>query len=512
MDASKLTPIYLEEVMPGDMFHININAIARTAVPIVPVMDNWVMTLFAFYTPNRILWEHWEEFMGQQANPGDSIDYLIPQIVSPAGGWSQGTLADWFGLPTEGQTTTGMTISTSALPFRMYNKIWNDWFRDQNIQDSAPEHVDDGPDPEGSYAVLARCKRPDYFTGGLPFVQKGPAVTIPIGTTAPLQSTGIAIAFDDPGHNRTGSTLMFTSGSNAINWSNSMTGAGAANFGPAGNPMPSLEVNLADVAGVAVNTMRTAVATQQLLERDARGGTRYVENIFAHYGVRPPDFRLDRPEYIGGGTIPVNMNAIPQTSATDVTGSTTPQGNLAASGYMNGSSGFTYSATEHGYITVLAVVTADLTYSQGIRRHWNRRTRYDFPFPEFANLGEQAILNKEIYSVGSATGGISDADQDMQPFAYIPRYDECRWFPSQITGLFRPYEPGNLAYWHSSEQFGSLPTLNEDWIQDQTNNVITRNFAGGDDTHNQQFLLDALFTGKVARPLPVYAVPGLTRF
>jgi len=390
--------------------------------------------------------------------------------------------------------------------------IWNEWFRDQNLSDSAPESIDNGPDTHAEYAVLTRAKRPDYFAGALPFTQKGTPVTIPLGTTAPLISTGVAVAFDNPGHERTGSTLTFTTNDNEVTWSNAIPGNGPANFGPAGTPMPSLEVNLSEAASASVNVMRTAIATQQFLERDARGGTRYVESIYSHYGVRPPDFRLDRPEYIGGGEIKVNINAIPQTSATDIEGSTTPQGNLAATGYLSGKSGFTYAATEHGYIMVIACVTADLTYSQGIRRHHSRRTRYDYPTPEFAHLGEQAILNKEIYSVGSADGGLDPDDQDMDVFGYIPRYDECRWYPSQLTGLFRPYVTGNIAYWHSAEEFGSLPELNHTFISDQTRTTIERNFAAGALTGNQQFLCDFLFTGRVARPLPTHAVPGLTRF
>lgn len=512
MNASVLVPVFLEEVMPGDMFKVRMDMAARTAVPIVPILDNWRVKVEFFFTPNRIVWDNWEKFMGAQTNPGDSIDYLIPQMECPQGGWAPGELGDYFGLGVQGQIVGTDFQSVSALPFRMYNKIYNDWYRDQNLQDSRVVDTDDGPDLPGNYTLLPRGKPHDYFAGALPFVQKGPAVTIPLGTTAPLQSTGVAIAFDTPAHDRTGSSLTFTTGSNAVTWSNSNPGNGPANFGPAGTPMPSLEVNLSEAASAQVNLMRTAVATQQYLERDARGGTRYVESIFSHYGVRPPDFRLDRPEYLGGGMIPVNINAIPQTSATDIEGSTTPQGNLAATGYASGTNGFSYAATEHGYIMGLASVQADLTYSQGLRRHWSRRTRLEFPFPEFAHLGEQAILNKEIYAVGSATGGITEGDQDMEAFGYIPRFDECRYFPSQITGLFRPTTVGNIAYWHTSEQFDELPLLNETFITDKSQAVMFRNFSAGELTENQQFLCDFLFTGRVARPLPAHAVPGLNRF
>lgn len=511
--ASILVPIFCEEVMPGDMFNISMQAAIRTAVPIVPVLDNWKMDFHAFYTPNRIVWSNWEKFMGAQQNPGDSISYLIPQVASPAGGWAVATIGDYLGLGTVGQITPGATQNVSALPFRMINLIWNDWFRDQNLQNSVAENLGDGPDNASDYGVWSRQKRHDFITQSLPFVQKGTAVTIPLGTTAPIISTGVSVAFDNPTNTRTGTTLLLTSGVNTPTWSNTTAAAtGGATFGASGTTVTSLQVNLAAAASAQVNVMRTAVVTQQLLERDARGGTRYCETVFAHWGVRPPDFRLDRPEYIGGGSLPIQTAAIPQTSATGLTGATTPQGNLAATGFGEGRVGFSYSASEHGYIIMFASVRADLSYSQGLRKHWSRRTRYDFPFPEFANLGEQATLNKEVYAVGSATGGVSAGDQDMQAFGYVPRFDECRHFPSQITGLFRPTTASNISYWHSSELFGSLPVLNGSFITDKTASVLNRNFAGGAATNNQQFLCDFLFTGRVARPLPAYAVPGLTRF
>lgn len=509
MGASRLVPIYCEPVMPGDMFNIQARCVARTAIPIVPILDNWKMDIFFFYTPNRILWENWEKFMGAQDNPGDSISFLIPQVESDTGGWPIGSIGDYMGYGTVGQIDPANFQSASALPMRAHNKIYNDWFRDENLIGILPENTGDGPDNWGDYGLVRRNKRFNYFTGALPFLQKGPAVSIPLGTTAPLVSTGLAVSFDNPGHNRTGSNLMFTASSALVDWSNSIPGAGPANFGPAGTPMPSLEVNLTAAASAQVNLMRTAVATQQLLERDARGGTRYVETIFAHWGVRPLDYRLDRPEYIGGGQIDVTINAIPQTSETTVD---SPQGNLAATGFINGKSGFSYAATEHGYIIGYACVTADLRYSQGLPRHLSYRTRYDFPFPEFANLGEQAILNKEIFAIGSLTGGLGAADQDNQVFGYIPRYDECRHFPSKIGGLFRPTAANNLAYWHTSEQFATLPALNPTFITDTSDTTMYRNFAAGALTEDQQFLCDFAFTGRVARPLPTHAVPGLKRF
>lgn len=511
--ASYLVPIFLEEVHPGDLFNVKMSCACRTQTPIVPVMDNWKMDVFFFYDANRNLWENWEKFMGAQDNPGDSISFLIPQVVSPASGWANSTIWDYFGLPGVNQVAGGMTISVSALPGRMYNRVWNQWFRDQNLQNSLSEQTGNGPDSQALYALSERGKRFDYFTQALPSPQKGTAPVIPLGTTAPIVSTGVSLALDNPAFTRTGTGLLLTTGTNVPTWSNSTAAAsGAANFGAAGTTITSMQVNLTAAAGAQLNVIRTAVATQQLLERDARGGTRYNETIFAHWGVRTLDFRLDRPEYIGGGTVPVEMTAIPQTSATGLTGGTTPAGNLAATGYLQGNAGFSYAATEHGFIMGLACVTADLTYSQGIRKFWTRQTRYDYPFPEFAHLGEQAILNKEIYAVGSATGGMGAADQDMQVFGYVPRYDECRHFPSMITGKFRPKSPSTISYWHSSQEFSALPTLNSAFITDATRTVIERNFAGGAATATQQFLADFMFTGRVTRALPTYGIPGLTRF
>ncbi|WMC01496.1 major capsid protein [Microvirus D_HF4_340] len=512
--ASYLIPCYLEETSPGDIFNIRCTAVCRTAVPIAPIVDNWRMDFFYFYLPHRVSWVNWEKFMGSQDNPGDSISYVTPKVSSPTGGWPAGSIGDYFGLGTVGQITAGVNQQVCAFALRMYNRVWNEWFRHEDLQNSLQEYTDNGPDAVGFYNLATRNKRFDYITQALPFVQKGTAVTIPLGTTAPIVSTGVSIAFDNPAATRTGTTMLLTSGVNTPTWSNTTVAAtGGATFGAAGTTLTSLQVNLAAASAAQVNVMRTAVATQQLLERDARGGTRYPEGIFSHWNVRVADYRVQRPEYLGGGSVPVMFDAIPQTGATGATGTTTPQGNLAATGSAHGTNGFSYAATEHGYIMGLCCVTADLNYSQGLRKHWTRNTRYDYPFPEFAHLGEQPLLNKELYAVGSATGGVDPADQDMQTFGYVPRYDEQRHFPSQITGMFRPRTTGNIAFWHSAENFAALPTLASAFMTDNTRTVIERNFAGGAATQNQQFLCDFLYTGRVTRNgLPTYAIPGLTRF
>ena len=512
-DAGFLVPIYCDEVLPGDTHRVKMTAFARLATPLFPVMDNLHLDTFFFFVPNRLVWTNWVKFMGEQANPGDSISYVVPTITSTAGGYAVGSLFDHLGLPTAGQITGSNTVTHNALPLRAYNLVYNEWFRDENLQNSVTVRTGDSGDVPADYTMLRRGKRKDYFTGALPWPQKGASVSLPLGTSAPVLLSDTYKNKD----NITSSTgwQMFRSevytGSPTYDLQTQAIGSGTNNsyitskdlLNPeyfSLDPRGTLYADLSTATAATINQLRQSFQIQKLLERDARGGTRYTELLRAHFGVTPQDYRLQRPEYIGGGSTYVNINPIAQTSATSVTGSATPQGNLAAMGTaLAQGHGFTYAAQEHGYIIGLVSVRADLTYQQGLPKMWSRSTRYDFYFPVFATLGEQAILNKEIYVQGtSADNGV---------FGYQERWAEYRYKPSQITGLMKSTSAGTIDAWHYAQKFTSLPTLNTTFIQETP--PVERTTAVGAAANGQQFLMDAFFDCKMARPMPLYSVPGL---
>lgn len=490
-DAGYLVPVYVDEMLPGDTFRLNMTAFARLATPIYPVMDNMHLDSFFFFVPNRLIWSNWQKFMGQQTNPDDSISFVVPQQVSPAGGYAIGSLQDYMGLPTVGQVSNTGTVSHCAFWPRAYNLIWNEWFRDENLQNSVTVDLGDGPDTVTNYTLLRRGKRKDYFTSALPWPQKGASVTLPLGTSAPV-TTDAPIYGDVSVYSTAGTAyhkLYRDTGNNLIELSD--------NTGIQAN---RLYADLSQATAATINQLRQSFQIQKLLERDARGGTRYTEIIRAHFGVISPDARLQRPEYIGGGSTTININPIAQTSGTNASGTTTPMGTLAAMGTaLAHNHGFTYSATEHGVILGLVSVRADLTYQQGLARMWSRSTRYDFYFPAFATLGEQAVLNKEIYVRGDAN--------DNGVFGYQERWAEYRYNPSRISSLFRSTAAGTIDGWHLAQRFTSLPTLNNTFIQD--NPPVSRVVAVGSAANGQQFIFDSFFDVKKARPMPMYSVPGL---
>ena len=496
-DGGYLVPIYCDEVLPGDMHNVKATMFARLATPLFPVMDNLHLDTFFFFVPNRLVWSNWVKFMGEQANPNDSISYVIPQITSPAGGYAVGSIFDHFGLPTAGQITGSNTVTHNALPLRCYNLIFNSWFRDENLQNSVIVNTGDSGDDVTDYSMLRRGKRKDYFTGALPWPQKGDSVSIPLGTSAPVLGIGTNAS--------TYGAVTGVKEADGItsNWPQAWVSDTSQNFflkADGNNGYPDIYADLSDATAATINQLRQSFQIQKLLERDARGGTRYTELLRAHFGVTPQDYRLQRPEYIGGGSTYVNVNPVAQTSATSISGGATPLGNLAAMGTALASGhGFTYHAQEHGYIIGLVNVRADLTYQQGLPKMWSRETRYDFYFPVFAHLGEQAVLNKEIYVTGTST------DDDV--FGYQERWAEYRYKPSQITGLFKSTSAGTIDPWHYAQKFTSLPTLNATFIQETP--PIDRTTAVGSAANGQQFLMDAFFDCKMARPMPMYSVPGL---
>lgn len=508
-DASYLIPVFMDEALPGDTYMVKMSAFARLATPIVPIMDNLFLDSFFFAVPIRLIWTNWEKFNGEQTNPGDSTSYVVPTMAAPAGtGHVVGSLSDYLGIP------TGIaTLSHSSLWHRAYNLIWNEWFRDENLQNSVTVDTGDGPDTSTNYALLKRGKRHDYFTSCLPWPQKRSAgVSLPLGTEAPIKgklaagTVNNAIFVKNADSGGAEGFLRFKDSAAVSGIEAEMNAAVVATqtvklqqSGDAGMTGYNY-ADLTNATAATIDQLLEAFALQQLYVRDARGGTRYTEIVRSHFGVVSPDARLQRPEYLGGGSSPIHIHPIAQTSSTD---GTSPQGNLAAMGTVSASGhGFSKSFTEHCILLGLVNVRADLNYQQGLHRMFSRSTRFDFYWPALANMGEQSVLNKEIYAQNTA--------DDALVFGYQERYAEYRYKPSLITGQFRSTYASTLDIWHLAQEFSALPTLNSTFIQDSAADTVDRVIAT---PTSPQFLFDSYFKMKCARPMPTYSVPGLvTRF
>lgn len=520
MNEGDLVPIYLDEVLPADTFKINLNALVRMATPLYPVMDNAYMDFYFFFVPARLLWKHFQNLMGQNDSTfwAETTEYTTPVTTAPEGGWNVGTLADYFGIPTG---VSGLKVN--SLPFRAYAKVWNEWFRDENLQQPVTQSMDDTTttgvntgtklsDAEAGGLPLKVCKYKDYFTSCMPSPQKATEpVTISMLGNVPIKS------YIDPEHTKlakaygtstsrsnswgyealiqegpNGNTLRSTGAESGKSyWTSNMPGMGES------AQVTYLAADLSNTTATTINELRQAIAVQHIFERDARTGTRYKEILKGAWGVTSPDARLDRSEYIGGHRMPINVNQVIQTSSTD---STSPQGNTGAYSMTTLSRNMcTYSATEHGYVLGLAAIRVDHSYQQGLSRLWTRNTRFSYYDPMLANLGEQAVLNQEIYAQGQA--------KDEEVFGYQEAWADYRYRTNMVTSEMRSTYAQTLDAWHYADKYDALPTLSSSWIKEGTENIDRTLAVQSSNSH--QFICNFFYEQAWTRPMPIYSVPGI---
>lgn len=527
-NVGQIIPFYVDEVLPGDTFSIDTSKVVRMQTLLTPVMDDIFLDTYYFFVPNRLTWNHWKQFMGENTESAwiPSVEYEIPQLTAPEGGWNIGTIADYMGIP------TGVSgLSVNALPFRAYALIMNEWFRDENLSDPLNIPVTDATvqgvntgtfvtDVAKGGLPYTAAKYHDYFTSALPAPQKGPDVTIPVASAVqyPVIPLDKNVSFDSSG---IGMRLGDVETSNPVIPSNGTYyplnyGGGSGSGSPLGktgfyigslenNPQGSAlaPLNLwavgdGTVQAATINQLRLAFQIQKLYERDARGGTRYIEILKSHFGVTSPDARLQRPEYLGGNRIPININQVVQSSSTDASG--TPQGNTAAYSLTSDNhSDFTKSFVEHGFLIGVMVARYRHTYQQGLERFWSRKDRFDYYFPVFANIGEQAIKNKEIYAQGTV--------KDDEVFGYQEAWADYRYRPNRVTGEMRSSAPQSLDVWHLGDDYESLPSLSDSWIREDSK-TVNRVLAVSDNVSAQLFC-DIYIRNLCTRPMPLYSIPGL---
>lgn len=512
LNEDYLTPIFCEEVLPGDTWEMNTTHFLRMASQIVPSFDNVKFKTYFFFVPSRLVWEHFANQHGEKENPEDTIDYITPTIKMDTltNGFEIGSIYDYLGIPTG---VPAMTIS--ALPFRAINLIWNTYFRDENLQDSLTVKKDDSDDDPTLYKLLKKAKVSDYFTRALPEIQKGDPVMLPIGTTAPVVGNGMTLGLTNGTNNYGLSTADRNGNATFIGMQGSYgTSVGSArkdglitnniNYGVTSDATKSgLIADLSEALGASITAVRQAIATQELLERDNRNGTRYTEQLEGRYGVTNPDLRLQRPEYLGGTDDWFSQIPVAQTSSTDTT---SPQANLSAYSMVGGNGRVvTKSFGEFGYVIGFCCIQGIPSYQQGLERKWGRLRRYDYYYPEFAGLSDQAIKNSEIYAQGN---NVKDPDGniiDEQPFGYQERYAEYRNWINKICGKMRSTDPQSLQVYHYAEKFSSLPVLNGNFIESST--PIERNVAVKTEPH---FLLDIAFDATLYRSMPIYGIPQIS--
>ena len=523
INEGDLVPLYVDEVLPGDTISCDLNGLIRMSTPLYPVMDNCYLDTYAFFVPCRLLWMHWENLMGQNDDTywAEKTEYSVPQTTAPSGGWNVGTIADYMGIP------TGIAnISVNSLPFRAYARIWNEWFRDENLQQPVVQDTDDAnnngsnlgiqlSDAQNGGLPLKVAKYHDYFTSCLPEPQKGEASAIPINLgNIPVnvgESHNVAnkvITFNHL-NNLTGGVedglypLTIRKGSEVNQLVvDTRTKTGDWNIydypSKIGFPVPdNLWAEGTAAANITINELRQAIAIQHILEADARGGTRYTELLAHEFGVTSPDSRLQRSEYLGGTRVPININQVIQNSATT---DASPQGNTAAYSMTTLRNKMcNYSSVEHGYLLILGCIRVDHSYQQGLSRMWSRKTRFDFYHPMLANLGEMAVLNKEIYCQGT--------EEDNEVFGYQEAWADYRYHPNIVTGEMRSQYVQSLDAWHYADYYEELPTLSSTWIREGEENIDRTLAVQSENSH--QFICDFFFDQTWTRPMPIYSVPGL---